>query len=623
MVLIQARHLRGSLMKSFLRLSALVAAGFAGGACAQQIPAPEAGTRLVDVRMIDGEIVMRDAGDGRILIHNRGLKLHDANGPDCLTPEIKLNPQPTGFDLEVMYDNQSGRERPVGDLNLGVITLGRNILYQDFRHTGVAMPVDNVTLSGLGWYYPGDLYSPVAVLRNDRHAIGISLQYPVLAYEHDVCVSLLTPRGAFLEGEGGQGWNVHFGLAGKPHGRTMKHPAHLKAGEKRRYVLSVRVTRQPEEWIRTLTPYRNYFVWGYGGVRYQRDPNPVLAVNPTDGSFISASNRWGWGYPSRRPDVHGWGPWVHYLTTDMAAWKNLMIWAPSGLYDQNREMNYPFQFTTHWRAHPRTATATNPVNGLPAIKARGQTLGLWWGRAVQVATRWNPSEMVPLDLRNPAHVAAAMAELDLAVEAGATVIGLDTFDHGLLPVWDQVEWLAAMQERAPGVKFVTEPSNCDVIHRLAPTFVDGWTSDPNPRNTDELYRVKNPNYLADFLLPGHETWVGLRWDLWSTHFGQSPGMQRIRQDIIRHANMGYVPVVFYDVPASTQFRAAPSWTETVPQDLRIAPGAPAGILAQPGGGGLPSGGVSSGTPLNPFTAARLFTRAELRRAIRAVMWNLP
>jgi hypothetical protein len=619
-------------MNALTRLTLPAAAACAVAACslnAQQIPAQEPGPRLVNTRLINGEIQMRDAANNRILIDNRGVKLFDPNAPDAVVPEITLNEQPAGFDLVFFYHNAADRRRPLGDIHLGILPLGRRIIAKDFRNTSKDLPLDFDTSSAQGWLYPGDLYSPVAVLRNDDYAVGVSLQYPVLAYEHDVCVSILMGRGALAAGEGGPGWTVHFALAGSPHGRPMQYPAMIEPGEKRRYVVSLRITKNPNEWIRTLTPYRDYFSWGYGGVRYQRDPEPVVGLNPAEASYISPSNPSGWG-TARRPDLNGWGPWTRYMHQDLGAWRSFMVWAPSGLYNQNISLNYPFQFTTHWMADPKTATAIDPVNGFPSVRSHGHNLGLWWGRSLQVATTWNPQQMTPLDPRNTTHVHAAMAELDLAVQAGANIIGLDTFTHDYMPIWQQVLWLGAMQERAPGVKFVIEPSACDIMHRLAASYVHGPTTDPNPATIEDLWEVKNPDALADFLLPGHETWIGLGWDGYRRRFGQNPPEQRIRDDIKRFARMGYVPALFAKTTPSPDFRAAESWNDTIPQEIRLQPGAPAGILAQPGNTGEPpqgslapgssgSGVAASGAPINPFMAARIFSREQLRAAIRAAM----
>ncbi|MCC6659399.1 MAG: hypothetical protein IT437_00800 [Phycisphaerales bacterium] len=585
----------------------------------QQVPAAETGPRLVTSQLIDGQVLMRDANNGRVLIHNRGLTIY--NPGDSLAPDVTMQEQPSGFDLLLNYRNTGAQRRGVGNIRLGVVTLGPDITYEDFRHNSADLPLNVQTITALGWNYPADLYSPVAVLRNGTYAIGISLQYPVIAYAHDAIITVASPRGAYMNGEGGQGWAVGFDVSGAPHGRAMQHPAVLEPGESRRYVLSVRVTRKPDQWVRTLAPYRDYFNWGYGGVRYELDPTPLLAINPADPTYISPTNPAGWG-PDTRPDTYGWSRWTQKMNGPLGAWPGYMVWTPTGLYNQHTENNYPFQFTTRWRSNPRLMSALDSEDGFPSVRARGKRLGLWWGRSLQVAGQWNAATLTPLDPHNPAHVEAATAELDLAVRAGVSVIGLDSFSHDLMPIWEQVLWLKAMQAKAPGVKFVIEPSACDVMHRLAASFIDGWNFE-NVHTIDDLYKVKNPDALADFLLPGHETWVGMRWDGWR-QFNATPTPTRIHNDIRRYAQYGYVPVVFQEPAYSAEFRASDTEPATIPPEIRTPRGAHAGIMTAPSvmnGGGAGAGGPTthSGLPMNPLWAARLFSRSQLRLAIRSAM----
>src|SRR6185295_4481182 len=100
--------------------------------------------------------------------------------------------------------------------------------------------------------------------------------------------------------------------------QTVDYGATLKPNEWRRYVVSVRVTTNPAEWIRTLVPYRNYFRWVYGGVRYQRDPNPVWGTMMSDPSWCSASNPLGW--LSDRPDLNGWAATARVLREQTIGW---------------------------------------------------------------------------------------------------------------------------------------------------------------------------------------------------------------------------------------------------------------------------------------------------------------
>lgn len=592
------------------------------GAQPQQIPPPEAGEPIVTVSQAGAEVELRDAHNGKMLLDRRGYVLHSWNGPEPLTPAIEVRPQPTGFDVVYRFTNSTTTPRGVGELALGILTLGQDVTYQDFRSTSKPVKIKTTTWTSTGYWYPNDLYSPVAVLRNSAYAIGVSLQYPIMEYKHDAIVFISSPPGQYLNGEGGRGWSVTFGLSGPHHAAPSHAGAVVPPGEERTYVVSVRVTKNPNEWIRTLVPYRNYFRSLYGSVTYPRDAAPWVALNVTDLSWISPSNPSGWAYQSRRPDLHGWGPWVNHVTQDLDQYKRVMIWAPTGLYDLNRDNNYPFQFATRWLSHPNVKTAIHPDIGLPAIPRNGQVLGLWWGRALQVADAWNDAHLEPFNPDNPQHVSRALNELEVAVQSGATVIGLDSYDTSLTPLWKAVPWLTTMMQQAPGVKFVTEPSTCDVLHRLAPTLVDNWVATSTAQSPDELYTIKNPNYLADFILPGHETWASMRWDAWPACFGYPAPAARKRQDVQQTAAFGYVPVLFGDVPFPNKtFRAARTWETTVPPDLRGPMNLPSG---GGGGGGSGGGAGSGGGPPHapPWTgvlrngSARYYELGQLHRAIR-------
>lgn len=174
-----------------------------------------------------------------------------------------------------------------------------------------------------------------------------------------------------------------------------------------------------------------------------------------------------------------------------------MVWLPSGVYRNHRENNFPSQFVSTWLNWPATSTNRfDQTNGLASISRSGKDFGLWWGNSTKVAMDWDPASLVDFDPDNADHVERALHELDIAAKAGATTIGLDTFSHVHTPIWKGYGWLAAMRLRYPHMRFVTEPSMCDVMHTLAPTFdqrVERRNPAPGrggsvPRQTPELHR---------------------------------------------------------------------------------------------------------------------------------------
>ncbi|MEL7472957.1 MAG: hypothetical protein AAGK04_06520, partial [Planctomycetota bacterium] len=130
--------------------------------------------------------------------------------------------------------------------------------------------------------------------------------------------------------------------------------------------------------------------------------------------------------------------------------------------------------------------------------------------------------------------------LDAASRMGVRMIGLDAFAY--LNDWDAIPWMLRMRERHPRIKFVTEASSSDLLHRHAPTWID---------NQNALTR----NLLADALMPEHETWVGVRFDMVEHLYGGPLNETQKLLEVQRVANLGYVPVVQYDMTIPTGLSA--------------------------------------------------------------------
>ncbi len=619
----------GSVGKVLLAVTVLC-----GTAMGQQIPPIESGPRLVDVTVVDGEIEMRATATGEPLLMRRGMTLFDGRHITYgVRPTTQVQIQPTGFDIIYRFHNNAGEARPMADMRLGVITLGPEITTQDMRYGAEDKQLSQSEQASRSYTYPMNMYSPVTVLRNDRWAVGVSFHYPIMEYKHEVFVSLKSPSGRLAEGEGGRGWEVLHRTSNPARDPDqLANPSSVPPGETRTYVISVRVTQNANEWMRTLTPYREYFHSLYGGVQYERDTTPICAVALAAGSETSTTNPYGFRRQEMRPDLYGWTAWVDDLKA--RNWPAVMLWLPSGAYHRNQHMNFPFQITTNWLSTPQFATATHPQDGLPAYVATGKELGLWWGRSLQVSRMWEPSSAEQLDPSNPEHVALAFAELDLAVQAGVTMIGLDTFGHRQVPLWKSFYWMKRMQERAPNVKFITEPISCDVMHTIAPTFYRGTLrAQHTPQTVEDLMVVTSPHYMADFLLPGHEICASFSYSGHRQHFGIYPNDAMVQRDAELIASMGYRPIMGVEQQQLRPIHAAETWNETVPADIRWQPdrggqGGNPGQGSNPGQGGQGSqggsgngsnGGQGTGTggqnPPGGSVPSRLFSRQELREAI--------
>lgn len=501
-----------------------------------------------------------------------------------LTTSVEFHSVENGCDVVIHYENNSSEPQDLGMITLGGLRMGHNIEVGDFRHDAKFVPFS--TPGGFfavaGRDYPDDLYSPVAVIRNEKHAVGLSLLYPVLEYEHSVRINFHVPGGTYIQS--GHNWNAQFQLQGQ-----------MQPGESRTYTVAVRVAPRDTHWLHTLVPYRDYFQEMYGAVRYQRDPRPVMGFFASIGNSLGPGNPYGFDGP-RRPDVRGWYPWADHIAAIAPdrGFNRVMIWAPSGVFQNHTGNNYPFPFMSAFGHHPLSRDTASALK--ERVADRGIDLGFWWGRSSQIMREWDTPDWEPLDPDNPQHVQLAFKELDLAVERGATLIGLDAFVYMQGGQWNGFRWIDMMRERHPDVKFIVEPSGPDIQHILAPIWVEG------------LHHITTPPILQDFLIPGHETWVNTRMDLYRQFRGVTP------DDAIKNAywrelsEMGYVPVSYEHYTRTTgDWSAHESWHFTIPPELFSDPrtwtsaGAGsigAGVLEPPAGQPPepPSGGGNSGSP---------------------------
>jgi hypothetical protein len=115
-----------------------------------------------------------------------------------------------------------------------------------------------------------------------------------------------------------------------------------------------------------------------------------------------------------------------------------------------------------------------------------------------------------------------------------------------------------------------ESRPCDVLHTLAGSVLNGWTDVTPPQSPEDLYSIKHPLWLADFLLPGHETWAVYRYSEWVQYYNIKADPDRVIADMRRHAAMGFTPLMQApgDIPPTT-IDVANSWEETVPLDLQL------------------------------------------------------
>jgi len=491
----------------------------------------------------NGVVSIVDPTDDTVVVRGDGGRISRETN---LVPTLAFTPKPDGFDITFEFHNDRATPQPLGNLIFDGLMLGQVIDHWDFR--GAAMPLrhdraERDYATG-GLPYPDEIYSPVIVLGNNRYTIGISLLYPYLQYRH----SVTTHTGsAVIDGaQSVRPWSTGFGLKGE-----------LPAGETRRYTVAFRVmnTNQSDQnaWIRTLVPYRDYFQSLYGPMRYQRDARSVLGVHIAFAEKCSAANPRGWVDDERRPDTGGWEPWVSWISRELSRlqYERVMIWAASGCYLNNKNLNFPYQAISPVKNDSRLNTTYSRLQTLPR---RGPSeVGYWWGNSQLVMRQWDDPDFEEFDLHNSAHVSRALTELRTATDLGAKCIGLDAYSY--IDGFEAFEWLEMMKVEAPGVKFVTELDAPDIIHLLGPTFLYS-------------HMTSRSHVLADLIMPGHEIWMLCTFEVIGEIRGRPLSKAEEQAEIRRVANLGYIPVVVGDRNnPDRSLRASESWRNTIPSDL--------------------------------------------------------
>jgi hypothetical protein len=461
------------------------------------------------------------------------------DGANRLQPDVVVQEIAGGIRVSHRYTNPSPYPREMASLALPTIELGPSAVVQDFRLYGGSVPIS----SHQAWTgnYPLQLYVPAAVIRNDRVAVGVSLEYPVLSYKHDVGVALKAAGPGAWAGE------VSFENAGTFHGSSyLAYSPVLAPGESRFYVVNI-VCAPSLQWVETLRPYRNFLHSSYGMASYSRDLRPISGLVLAFGEAQSWTNPRGWAPSIGDPEREGFGKQSAMFEARLCKADRVVAWAPTGLSSQP-SMNFPFHFASPLEDAVPGCDASPMLQGGAASlrsirKQANQSYGLWWGHSASPRRSWNSPDIVSADGESRAEFESlTFRELDAAVRAGATTIGLDAFAHVKVPIWNLVPHLRRMQERHPEVRFCTEGRAPDVLHLVAPTWIDGFQW-PKAVSGDG-FQTRERFLAADYLIPGHETWVGMQFDRSPDPrlAGPAPDEELRAQYIARTISNGMVPV---------------------------------------------------------------------------------
>lgn len=471
-----------------------------------------------------------DTATGRTLISPNGASIIS----DTLNrTTVTVDSVEGGVDITVVYTNPGNTPLPLGMINIGGIRLGPVITRKEFLHDNREYTINSNSLQGSygAPSYPNESYSPVSVFADENYWFGASMCYPVEDYNHMIDMFLMSKAASSWGGSAN--WQL-----------TIRLWDDLPPGETRTYRATIRFTNRTNHWLETLKPYREYFHGLYGDVRYTRDPRPVRTFAVSYLEYLSDSNRRGFYNPSLDPERNGYGPWANYIRSRCEAlgYERTMVWGVSGLYYNRRDDNFPCMTMTGVDSIP---IMSSTLSSFLAVGAAGIDLGFWHGYSSHIAPGGWDTGHVRIDPDNPEHLARSFEEYDRMAAIGTKTVGLDAF-AGAAPPGKTLRLLKILTQRYPQMRFVTEVSLGDIFHVYAPTFVFG-------------NEITTPNYLADFLLPGNETWCLT---------GYHDGDENAELAEMRHfASMGYVPLSSGSVPPTPDILASETWME-LPESVR-------------------------------------------------------
>lgn len=444
------------------------------GVWTRHFPLP---TERLDVQIIrhDQDFEAEVPGLG-VVRSNAALPFYVEGG--CVV-SMDVIPANHGFDLTYRVSNPTGAAQALPTLQVPGIELDGTI---DFLHHATECEwLDLDASAGQAVWspteeYPRQLYSPVIVAKDSKMAVGLSLEYDMMEWKHSVKTYIGRARTGTSYGNS---WNAKFFLEGE-----------LPAGAERKYVVTVRFEK-PDEWIHTLKPYREFLVRRYGRVRYVQNLDPVYGVQIGDSGRLAVENVRGFnGY---RADQNGWQRDVTEILdyAPAAGFRRVLVWTPSGVYKTNTQNNFPPNFMSEW-----TSAMDRSALEWQRIGANGLELLFWWGRAGQIADRWDDPVLDKFDPDDASQRSKMLAEWNLARQRGAKGVGLDAITQ--MDGWDIPGWIDQLRETVPGATIIAEPGCFDVLHLNVPVVMYGDNFDSGPM------------LLADYLVPGREIWVLLR-----------------------------------------------------------------------------------------------------------------
>ena len=421
------------------------------------------------------------------------------NSEGALSIRYDIEEQEKGVDIVYTIQNNESTPQELPKLCIDGLVQNRDESLQglDLKKQGDMQPLDPTREFWYDHQYPNAYYSPIIATKDSESAIASSLLYPYLEYQHEVRLKLRYHTGGERIGTFSHYYRDmtfdKFSEQGEVH-------ATVNSGESRTYTLTLRF-EEPQYWLYTLEPYKNYFEATYGEERnpVPADLRPVRMVAMAGNNCLDPDENPRGYYQGRRIDVTGWGPFLDTLIpeTQTLGYERIMIWQASGLYNRIW-LNYPPQLMSSW-----LPALLDSEHELERVGNAGISLGFWWGRATQIPVglddeNWHPLSLEDAEYDNPDHIAFLTNELQLGVQRGTQEMGLDAFVY--MPDYDRYQWIDDMYQIAPDMKFIHEVHGPDFMHSKMANFY--W-----PRSTGE---IQGPHVISWYLNGDQERWAYMR-----------------------------------------------------------------------------------------------------------------
>lgn len=470
-----------------------------------------------------------------------------------------VTPTNDGYDISITYTNDgpSGTNDSVtGDIRqrIGILRVDgvlSGLKGKFLRCTDSSNLMDYDTSFknhfGEGLNYPFDRFAPVVVVIGETYAIGVSLLYN-FATSDLISQEFIGQYGVgSIGGIGASCISNRLAWLTDIQGDSATANADcLARGQSMQVTLSVRVTRNVRDWVKTLAPYKSYFAATHGSVSYMKDPRPVRPLIPAITSNTQPLYYHGYeDVNNQNPATWGWAWWsnkVKYLYNSLG-YERFFMWSPAGLYYNENPYNYPsimltpFFDTNGTFPHSSIATVSDTCytrlgNGtcVPGTFAVNPNLlkgtiymlrdaiqevpvfGFYQGYGTTVHKKWNPEtkDFVGFENMDSAYIMnKANNELHLMANYAKTnMLGLDAYSAGTKGALRQnkraIDYIGY---RYDGLKLLAEKSPEDITSINCMSFLFSFDLQ------------SGPHVLADYILPGHESLVMV---YFNTHWSDFP-----------------------------------------------------------------------------------------------------